>query len=123
LNLRLVETIYQNHKGKSSVVELIRSMFVEAGFKTASASTIRFTIGSESERNLFKMTMPGRFFLQQFLRRAANAGATHAVVEMTSEGARQFRHKGIALDALVFTNLSPEHIESHGSFEAGISCR
>jgi UDP-N-acetylmuramoyl-L-alanyl-D-glutamate--2,6-diaminopimelate ligase len=105
-------------KGKSSVVELIRSMFVEAGFKTASASTIRFTIGSESERNLFKMTMPGRFFLQQFLRRAANAGATHAVVEMTSEGARQFRHKGIALDALVFTNLSPEHIESHGSFEA-----
>jgi UDP-N-acetylmuramoyl-L-alanyl-D-glutamate--2,6-diaminopimelate ligase len=36
---------------------------------------------------------------------------------MTSEGARQFRHRFIELDALVFTNLSPEHIESHGSFE------
>jgi UDP-N-acetylmuramoyl-L-alanyl-D-glutamate--2,6-diaminopimelate ligase len=36
---------------------------------------------------------------------------------MTSEGARQHRHRGIALDALVFTNLAPEHIESHGSFE------
>ena len=36
---------------------------------------------------------------------------------MTSEGARQFRHKFIDFDALIFTNLSPEHIESHGSFE------
>jgi UDP-N-acetylmuramoyl-L-alanyl-D-glutamate--2,6-diaminopimelate ligase len=36
---------------------------------------------------------------------------------MTSEGAKQFRHRFIELDALVFTNLSPEHIESHGSFE------
>jgi UDP-N-acetylmuramoyl-L-alanyl-D-glutamate--2,6-diaminopimelate ligase len=105
-------------KGKSSVVELIRSMLAEAGYTTAAASTIRFTIGNHSERNLFKMTMPGRFFLQQFLRKALNAGATHAVIEMTSEGAKQFRHKGIDLDALVFTNLSPEHIESHGSFEA-----
>jgi UDP-N-acetylmuramoyl-L-alanyl-D-glutamate--2,6-diaminopimelate ligase len=36
---------------------------------------------------------------------------------MTSEGARFYRHLGIELDALIFTNLSPEHIESHGSFE------
>ena len=105
-------------KGKSTVVELIRSVLAEAGYKTASMSTIRFTVGETSERNLFKMTMPGRFFLQQFLRKAVRAGCTHAVIEMTSEGAKQFRHKGVALDALVFTNLSPEHIESHGSFEA-----
>ena len=104
-------------KGKSTTVELIRNILAEAGHKTALASTIRFSIGKESEPNLFKMTMPGRFFLQQFLRRAVDAGCTHAVVEMTSEGARQFRHKGIELDALVFTNLQPEHIESHGSFE------
>ena len=105
-------------KGKSTTVELIRSMFEEAGFKVAAASTIRFTIGGESERNLFKMTMPGRFYLQQFLRKAVRAECTHAVVEMTSEGARQFRHHGIELDALVFTNLQPEHLESHGGMEA-----
>lgn len=105
-------------KGKSTTVELIRAMFVEAGYNTAAASTIRFTIGAESERNLFKMTMPGRLFLQQFLRKARSAGCTHAVIEMTSEGARQFRHIGIELDALVFTNLQPEHLESHGSMEA-----
>ncbi|MDP4020691.1 MAG: UDP-N-acetylmuramyl-tripeptide synthetase [Candidatus Adlerbacteria bacterium] len=105
-------------KGKSTTVELIRTMFEGAGFNTAAASTIRFTIVGESERNLFKMTMPGRFFLQKFLRKARSKGATHAVIEMTSEGARQFRHQGIALDALVFTNLQPEHLESHGGMEA-----
>jgi len=104
-------------KGKSTTCELVRSIFEEAGHKTALASTIRFSIGSESERNLFKMTMPGRFFLQQFLRKARRAGCTHAVVEMTSEGARQFRHVGVELDALVFTNLQPEHLESHGGME------
>ena len=114
----LVVVAVTGTKGKSSVVELIRSVFVAAGYKTASASTIRFTIGEKSERNLFKMTMPGRFFLERFLRKAVDAGCTHAVVEMTSEGARQFRHTGITLNALVFTNLSPEHIESHGSFAA-----
>ncbi len=104
-------------KGKSTTTEIIAAILKEAGHTVAIASTIRFSIGRETEANLFKMTMPGRFFLQRFLRKAVNKGATHAVVEMTSEGARQFRHKGISLDALVFTNLAPEHIESHGSFE------
>ena len=104
-------------KGKSSVVELVSAILDEGGFRTAHASTIHFKIANKLERNLHKMTMPGRFFLQRFLRRAARAGCTHAVIEMTSEGARQFRHKFIALDALIFTNLAPEHIESHGSYE------
>lgn len=63
------------------------------------------------------MTLPGRFFLQKFLRDAVDAACDCAVVEMTSEGAKQYRHRFIEIDALVFTNLSPEHIESHGSFQ------
>lgn len=105
-------------KGKSTTVELAASVLRGAGKKVAVASTIHFVIGDEEERNLFKMTMPGRFFLQKFLRRALERGCTHAVIEMTSEGARQHRHRGIALDALIFTNLSPEHLESHGGLEA-----
>lgn len=105
-------------KGKSSTSDIVHAILSAAGYKTALASTIRFAVGEVSEPNLFKMTMPGRFVLQQFLRRAVSQGATHAVIEMTSEGAKQFRHKGIEMDALVFTNLSPEHIESHGSMEA-----
>ena len=104
-------------KGKSSTAELIRAILIEAHKKVAIVGTIRFAIGNKEERNLFKMTMPGRFFIQAFLARAVRAGCTHVIVEVTSEGARQFRHRGLSMDALVFTNLSPEHIESHGSFE------
>ncbi len=104
-------------KGKSTTCELVRTILTEAGHKVALASTIRFAIGEDSHPNLFKMTMPGHAYLQQFLRKAVDAGATHAVIEMTSEGARQYRHRGIELDALIFTNLQPEHLESHGGIE------
>ncbi len=105
-------------KGKSTVTELIASILEEAGNTVALSNTIRFKVGDESEPNLYKMSMPGRFFMQSFLARAVRSGCSHAVLEMTSEGARMHRHAHIDLDALVFTNLSPEHIESHGSFEA-----
>lgn len=104
-------------KGKSTVTEIITAILEAEGKRVASLSTIQFKVGEKIERNLFKMTMPGRFFVQRFLREAVSAGCTHAVIEMTSEGAKQFRHRFIEIDALVFTNLSPEHIESHGSFE------
>jgi UDP-N-acetylmuramyl-tripeptide synthetase len=104
-------------KGKSTTTEILAHILRGAGYKTASLSTIQFTCGDKTERNLYKMTMPGMFFIQRFLRQAVDADCTHAVIEMTSEGARQFRHKFVEIDALLFTNLTPEHIESHGSFK------
>ncbi|NCN52742.1 UDP-N-acetylmuramoyl-L-alanyl-D-glutamate--2,6-diaminopimelate ligase [Candidatus Parcubacteria bacterium] len=110
-------------KGKSTTVELINAIFEADGHRTAVAGTIRFKIGEKSERNMYKMTMPGRFFVQKFLRDAVDAGCEVAIIEMTSEGVKQFRHSFIHLDALVFTNLSPEHIESHGSYEKYIAAK
>lgn len=103
-------------KGKSSTVEFVNAVLEATGKKTAILSTIRFKVGDNSHPNKYKMTMPGRFFTQRFLREAVDAGCDHAVIEMTSEGSRFYRHLGVELDALIFTNLSPEHIESHGSF-------
>ena len=104
-------------KGKTTITELINAILENAGEKVALLNTIRFKIRNKEEKNLFKMTMPGRFFIQRFLYSAVNAHCKYAVIEMTSEGAKQFRHKFIALDSLIFTNIAPEHIESHGSFE------
>ncbi|HEC30779.1 MAG TPA: UDP-N-acetylmuramoyl-L-alanyl-D-glutamate--2,6-diaminopimelate ligase [Candidatus Yonathbacteria bacterium] len=110
-------------KGKTSTVELVNAILEEIGKKTALASTLRFKIGDKTTPNLRKMTMPGRFFTQRFLRKAVRAGCGYAIIEMTSEGTKQFRHKFISLDALIFTNLSPEHIESHGSYEKYVSAK
>ncbi|MCK4918609.1 MAG: UDP-N-acetylmuramyl-tripeptide synthetase [Candidatus Pacebacteria bacterium] len=104
-------------KGKTSVAELVNVILEEAGYKTALAGTLRFKIGEKSTANKFKMTMPGRFFIQNFIRKAVNKKCDYVILEMTSEGTKQFRHKFISLNSLIFTNLAPEHIESHGSYE------
>ena len=104
-------------KGKTSTVELISAMLEEEGYTTALSSTVRFKIANRSRDNQLKMTMPGRFFMQRFLRHAVGANCDYVIIEMTSEGVKQYRHKFISLNALIFTNLTPEHIESHGSYE------
>jgi UDP-N-acetylmuramoyl-L-alanyl-D-glutamate--2,6-diaminopimelate ligase len=104
-------------KGKTSTTEILNNILEASGAKTAVLGTLRFKVGDKNERNMRKMTIPGRFFVQRFLSRAVQAGCTHAIIEMTSEGAKQFRQRFIDMDALIFTNLAPEHIESHGSYE------
>lgn len=103
--------------GKSTTVDFITRILEEAGKKVASISSVRFRIGKTESKNKLKMTMPGRLFIQKFLRQAARGGCKYAVLEVTSEGIKQFRHRFINFDTAVFTNLSPEHIESHGGFE------
>lgn len=105
-------------KGKTSTTEYVNSIFEAAGKKTALLNSIRVKVGADSRRNELGRSMPGRFFIQRFLAQARDAGCEIVILEMTSEGAKQHRHRGIALDTFVFTNLAPEHIESHGSFEA-----
>ena len=104
-------------KGKSTVVKLAEVILEEAGYKIASFSSIKFKIDKKEWPNKLKMTMPGRLKLQRFLRQAVDAGCQYAIIEVTSEGILQHRQRFIDFDTVVFTNLSPEHIERHGSFE------
>lgn len=103
--------------GKSTVVHLITDILEKLGHKTASISSIRFKIIEKEWKNILKMTMPGRMKIQKFLRQAVNSGCKYAVLEITSEGIKQHRHKFIDFDGVVFTNLTKEHIEAHKGFE------
>ena len=104
-------------KGKSTSSYLIAKFLEKAGFKVGLTSTIIFKINEKEWLNDKKMTMLGRFKLQRLLRDMVRAGCKYAVVETSSEGIAQYRHAGINYDVLLFTNLSPEHIESHGSYD------
>lgn len=104
-------------KGKSTTSYLIAKLLESAGFKVGLTSTIIFKIGGKEWLNDKKMTMLGRFGLQKLLRQMLDAGCKYAVVETSSEGVAQYRHRGIDYDMAIFTNLSPEHIESHGSYD------
>ena len=104
-------------KGKTTTCHMIAKVLEAAGYQVGMTTTASFKIGPKEWLNDKKMTMLGRFALQGLLKKMVKAGCTHAVIETSSEGIKQFRNVGINYDLAVFTNLSPEHLEAHGGFE------
>lgn len=103
--------------GKTTTVNFISQYLEYLGEKTGVMSTVNFKIDDKEWLNDKKMTMLGRFQTQRLLSQMVKAGCGYVVVETSSQGIEQFRHVGINYDVVVFTNLMPEHIEAHGSFE------
>jgi len=105
-------------KGKTSTINFIWSCLMAGGYKTGIISTANIRIGEKEFLNKYHMTMPGRFTIQKLMAQMVKNGCKFCIVETTSEGIKQYRHVGVYYDIAVFTNLSPEHLESHGgSFE------
>jgi len=104
-------------KGKSTVLEMLDSILTAAHRRTALLSSVRLKIGSRSGKNFYANTMPGRGAIQKFLKEAVAENCEIALIEVTSEGVKQSRHRFIHWDGAVFLNLHPEHIEAHGGFE------
>lgn len=105
-------------KGKTSTINFMWAALMAGGHKTGVITTANVRIGNKEIINPYHMTMPGRFTIQKLLAQMVKEGCTHCIVETTSQGIKQYRHIGIAYDQAVFTNLTPEHLESHeNSFE------
>lgn len=104
-------------KGKTTVLELINKILETAGKQTALLSSLRMKIGDESEKNRTGNSMPGHGFIQKFLKEARQKNCGYALIEVTSQGAELHRHRFIDWNIGVITNLHPEHIEAHGSYE------
>jgi UDP-N-acetylmuramoyl-L-alanyl-D-glutamate--2,6-diaminopimelate ligase len=104
-------------KGKSTTVEIINAILKLADKKTAVLSSVHSAIGESCEKNKTENSMPGRFSIQRFLRKAVGAGCGYAIVEVTSQGVDLHRHRFLNWGMGLITNLAPEHIEHHGSFE------
>ncbi len=103
--------------GKSTTVNLIAKVLESTDTKVGLMTTINYKIGDKEWLNNTRMTMLGRFALQKMLRQMVKAGCKYAVIETSSEGIMQNRNWGVNYDVAVMTNLTPEHIEAHGSFE------
>lgn len=101
-------------KGKTSTVNFIWSCLTAGGHKTGIISTANIRIGEKESLNKYHMTMPGRFTIQKLMAEMVKNGCKFCVIETTSEGIKQHRHTGVYYDIAVFTNLSPEHLPSHG---------
>ena len=105
-------------KGKTSTANFIWSVLQAGEHKTGIISTANIRIGENERMNEYHMTMPGRWHIQRLMAEMVRAECQYCVFETTSEGIKQCRHIGVRYDICVFTNLSPEHLPSHGgSFE------
>ena len=104
-------------KGKSSSVYMLSKVLDSAGLDVAVSSSLIFKIKKEEWVNPYHMTMVGRFRLQKFLKNAKDQGCKYVIIEVTSEGIMQSRHRLIDFDIAIFTNLSEEHLEAHGGFD------
>jgi UDP-N-acetylmuramoyl-L-alanyl-D-glutamate--2,6-diaminopimelate ligase len=104
-------------KGKTTTTNLIAAIIRESGKKVGYASTATYSVGDGVHLNTFKMSTMSGWTMQKWLAAMVKNGCSYAVMEMTSEGLAQNRHNNIYFDMAVFTNLTPEHLDSHGSFE------
>lgn len=104
-------------KGKTTTTSIVYALLIASGKKAALLSSAGIAINGTREKNLTGNSMPGRGYIQKFLRRAAREECEYAVIEVTSQGAVLSRHRFIHWAVGAITNIAPEHIEAHGSFE------
>lgn len=104
--------------GKTSTVDLIRGILRTAGCKTGMISTLKAMIGDYQEPLELHVSTPEAPVVQRYLRQMVDAGMTHCILETTSHGLAQHRVTAVSFDIAVITNITHEHLDYHGSFEA-----
>lgn len=103
--------------GKTTTSYLLHHL-LSATYKTALMSTAGLKLGETLLDEEVGFTTPEATEVQGILARFREAGCTHVVLESSSHGLAYHRLDEVDYDLAVWTNLSPEHIEHHGSFEA-----
>jgi UDP-N-acetylmuramoyl-L-alanyl-D-glutamate--2,6-diaminopimelate ligase len=101
--------------GKTTTVFLLHSMLGVAGRKPGLVGTVRWIVGGEKRPAPF--TTPEAIELQRLFREMVDAGDRSAAVEASSHGAAFRRLDRVRFDVLVFTNLTQDHLDLHGTLE------
>jgi len=103
--------------GKTTTVELIRSILAAAGCKTGMISTVEALIGDEHYATGLHVTTPDALQVQGYLAQMAAAGTEYAVLEATSHGLAQHRVTACDFDVALVTNVTHEHLDYHKTYE------
>ncbi len=104
--------------GKTTTSNLLYRILLEAGLKAGVITTVNAVIGDEVIDTGFHVTTPDPLDVQRYLARMVGAGLTHVVLETTSHGWAQYRVDACEFDVGVVTNITHEHLDYHGSYEA-----
>ncbi len=102
--------------GKTTTTFLIKHICEKAGLRCGLVGTVRYEIG---ERILPAIrTTPESLDLQELLAQIVNAGCRAAAMEVSSHALAQERTRGLEWNVAVFTNLTQDHLDFHGTMES-----
>src|ERR1700682_5000520 len=111
--------------GKTTTTSIMRHLFDDGGRSSASIGTLGVLIGSEGEvlPGGGGLTTPGPVELQRVLRALVDRGVRTVAMEVSSHSLDQKRVDGLEFDAGVFTNLTRDHLDYHGTMEAYLQAK
>jgi UDP-N-acetylmuramoyl-L-alanyl-D-glutamate--2,6-diaminopimelate ligase len=112
---RLSITGITGTNGKTTTAFILKAMLRAAGRKAALVGTVEYRIGDEVLPA--PHTTPEGLELNQLFGRALEAGCSEAVMEVSSHALQQERVYGVPFDVAVFTNLTRDHLDYHGTME------
>ena len=98
--------------GKTTTTYLIEGIFVQAGISCGRVSSVSYRVDDEEQPATH--TTPEAPDLQALLRRMVDRGSRACVMEVSSHALALHRVNGISFDAVVFTNLTRDHLDFHG---------
>ncbi|MHC4711649.1 MAG: UDP-N-acetylmuramoyl-L-alanyl-D-glutamate--2,6-diaminopimelate ligase [Planctomycetota bacterium] len=107
--------------GKTTVTYLLRSILQVAGRKVGLLGTVSYEFGGRIMPA--PTTTPGAEELQSYLAEMAADEVEYAVMEVSSHALEQYRVDAIDFACAVFTNISPEHLDYHGTFDAYLNAK
>lgn len=103
--------------GKTSTTRLLAAILGRAGQRTGWLTTVDVKIGDEVRPNTLDHTTPEADRVQEVLAEMVADRVETAVLEASSHALALDRVRGCEFDVAVFTNLSPEHLNFHGTME------
>jgi UDP-N-acetylmuramoyl-L-alanyl-D-glutamate--2,6-diaminopimelate ligase len=109
--------------GKTTTVHLVSDVLEAAGARTGYATTVDFKLTDHVWENDTRQSTQEALELQEFCAELIVAGGTWGVIEATSHALALRKIRGIDLDIAVFTNLSPEHLDFHGTLQAYLEAK
>jgi len=101
--------------GKTTTTYLFRSLWRTLGISSGVVGTVEYHIGDITEPSL--LTTPDPITFQRLFHRMKEGGVTHAAVEVSSIALDQYRVTGTQFEVAIFTNLTQDHLDYHGTFE------
>jgi len=101
--------------GKTTTAFLIESILKETKLQVGLLSTIKYRFGTQTLTA--SHTTPGPLELQKVLRDMADTKIKYAVMEVSSHGLKQKRVEECHFDTVIFTNLTPEHLDYHKTMD------